>query len=164
MGSEIFGVIFVVCTQPLFPGCGFSCRRGHMAGVGGDCGRHRPGRKSCLADGLIDVRARRGGDSAALRGQRKRKECGFVNGVTTGVMCCRRPDRWQRGQYHHYTKAAYHFIFPVYFCFVVVSGRSQVETRGNSVPGSLAQIDRKHSRVAPQCRDCRGNGRSVVLW
>jgi len=68
------------------------CRHGDMAGVGRDCGHHRPGRRSCLADGLIDVLPRRGSVK-----RRPRKPCHFVSGVSTGVLCCRRPEKWQRG-------------------------------------------------------------------
>ena len=64
-----------------------------MAGVGRDCGRHRPGRRSCLADGLIDVLSRR----SAVK-KRHRKPCSFVKRVTTGVLCCKRPEKWQLGQ------------------------------------------------------------------
>jgi hypothetical protein len=70
------------------------CRNGDMAGVGKDCGRQRVGggHRSCLADGLIDV---------LVTQPRNRTErlCDYVEGRTTGVLCCRRPEKWQIG-YH----------------------------------------------------------------
>jgi len=67
-----------------------------MAGVGRDCGHHRPGRRSCLADGLIGVVSRRK-DPRVKRRPAPRKPCEFVYGVSTGVLCCKRPEKWQRG-------------------------------------------------------------------
>ena len=74
------------------------CRRGDMAGVGRDCGRHRPGRRSCLADGIIDVLSRR------RSVKHRQRPCSFVKRLTTGVLCCKRPEKWQLGQSVHHNR------------------------------------------------------------
>nr|XP_022288617.1 hemicentin-1-like [Crassostrea virginica]XP_022288618.1 hemicentin-1-like [Crassostrea virginica] len=59
------------------------CTRGRMAGVGRQCGRLRYTKSSCLARGKVDV----------FKPRYKPDSCSYKEGVTTGVLCCRKKNR-----------------------------------------------------------------------
>ena len=58
-----------------------------MSGIGAGCGMMDSGGDSCLRSGRIDV-----WDDATANNQRLRKRhtCSYREGVTTGVMCCKK--------------------------------------------------------------------------
>ncbi|KAK3094428.1 hypothetical protein FSP39_001668 [Pinctada imbricata] len=56
------------------------CTNGRMAGVGRNCGRMRYSKFSCLAQGQVDV----------FKPQDRNEGCSYKEGVTTGVLCCRK--------------------------------------------------------------------------
>ncbi|KAK2174721.1 hypothetical protein NP493_757g00009 [Ridgeia piscesae] len=56
------------------------CHRSDMAGIGSECGHMRHNLKSCLAVGRIDV----------LKGRTTVGGCNYREGVTTGVLCCKK--------------------------------------------------------------------------
>lgn len=65
------------------------CTNGRMAGVGRYCGRMRYSKSSCLAQGMIDV----------FKPKDKVDSCSYKEGVTTGVLCCRK--KKQQSVVHH---------------------------------------------------------------
>lgn len=64
-----------------------------MAGVGSGCGHLRRNLKSCLTEGRIDV----------LKGRSKGRGCSYMKGVTSGVLCCKKPKKkakyWDNCEY-----------------------------------------------------------------
>lgn len=58
------------------------CKNDKMAGVGRNCMWMRHTRPSCLSRGRVDVLDPRNGTG-----------CNYVDGVTSGVLCCRRKSK-----------------------------------------------------------------------
>ncbi len=58
------------------------CHREDMAGIGSQCGKLRRTYRSCLAEGRIDVYKRSASSS-----------CSYKPGLTTGVVCCKKPKK-----------------------------------------------------------------------
>lgn len=63
--------------------CYFRCTNGRMAGVGRQCGKLKYSKSSCLVWGRVDV----------FKPKDNRNSCSYKEGVTTGVLCCRKKDR-----------------------------------------------------------------------
>lgn len=59
------------------------CTNGRMAGVGRQCGKLKYSKSSCLVWGRVDV----------FKPKDNRNSCSYKEGVTTGVLCCRKKDR-----------------------------------------------------------------------
>ncbi|XP_069139539.1 uncharacterized protein [Argopecten irradians] len=56
------------------------CKKGNMAGFGRNCGKLRYSKQSCLSQGRIDV----------FKVKDKTKGCSYREGVTSGVLCCKK--------------------------------------------------------------------------
>ena len=64
--------------------------KGRMAGVGSNCGKVKYSKSSCLSQGRIDVYKTK----ADLP---KTNTCSYTEGITTGVLCCKRRKKSSSG-------------------------------------------------------------------
>ncbi|KAI0222264.1 hypothetical protein LSAT2_026472 [Lamellibrachia satsuma] len=111
------------------------CHRSDMAGVGSGCGHLRRNLKSCLTEGRIDV----------LKGRSKGRGCSYMKGVTSGVLCCKKPKK----------KAKYWDNLPWYFksphrC------RPKCANRGRCVAFNRCQCDPGYKGAWCQNAICSG--------
>ena len=63
-----------------------------MAGVGSTCGRVKYSKKSCLSQGRIDVYKNKSEIPPD-------NSCSYKEGITTGVLCCKRRKSSSSGRY-----------------------------------------------------------------
>ena len=104
-----------------------------MAGVGRQCGRLRYTKSSCLARGKVDV----------FKPRDKPDSCSYKEGVTTGVLCCRKKNRKTgeqtfKGSFYqkfiilvkknHILMAVVLWIFSFGFCTAIIKQKTPVCT------------------------------------
>ena len=102
-----------------------------MAGVGRQCGRLRYTKSSCLARGKVDV----------FKPRDKPDSCSYKEGVTTGVLCCRKKNRKTgeqtfKGSFYqkfiisvkknHILMAVVLWIFSFGFCTAIIKQKTPV--------------------------------------
>jgi len=81
-----------------------------MSGIGGDCGLIDSAGISCLRTGRINVW---NNTRASDHHKAKRHNCGYRQGVTSGVMCCK---KGQKSLLNNKKSKFVHYV-AVRFCF-----------------------------------------------